>query len=159
MDSDGSILWGWERFFTELSSFLRTIDRQYMLANEQFSEYAIERLETSIVSVSGLVEHLRANSGVNHETDVVSVATHYSAMFAELLGCLWGMYNEWSVYLEHYHLNRRASSYSVPVVQANPTGRPTFLISESQLQYLRSLGFSWSQIADILGVSCTTNNI
>ena len=43
--SSESVLWGWERFFVELSSFLRNIERQYMLANEQFSEYAIERLE------------------------------------------------------------------------------------------------------------------
>ena len=28
-EGDGIVLWGWERFFTELSSFLRNIDRQY----------------------------------------------------------------------------------------------------------------------------------
>ena len=42
-EGDGIVLWGWERFFTELSSFLRNIDRQYMVVNEQFSEYVIYR--------------------------------------------------------------------------------------------------------------------
>ena len=114
-------------------------------------------METTIVSVSNLIEHLRANAAIySHEVDVVSVATHYSAMFAELLECLRRIYSEWIVYFEHYRKNECTTSYSAPVVQANETGRPTFLISESQLQYLRSLGFSWTQIADIFGVSSTT---
>ena len=54
-----------------------------MVGNEEFSEYVIERLETSIVSVSSLIEHLRTNVVVSHEVDVVS-----SAVFAELLECL-----------------------------------------------------------------------
>ena len=92
----------------------------------------IQRLETTIVSVSSLIEHLRANAVVSHEVDVVSVATH-SAMFAELLECLRRIYSEWIVYLEHYHINERTTSYSAPVVHANETGRPTFLISESHI--------------------------
>ena len=127
-----------------------------MLANEQFSEYAIERLEISMASVSNLIDHLRANAATHASEDVVSVATRYSAMLAELLECLRQMYNEWTSYLEHFHVNRHVTSYSAPVTQVNRTGRPTFLISEAQLQHLRSLGFSWTQIAEILGVSYTT---
>ena len=67
-----------------------------MIANEQFSEYVIERLETTMASVSSLIEHLRANAAIVTESDIVSVATHYSAMFAELLECLRGIYIEWT---------------------------------------------------------------
>ena len=147
---------GLGKVFLELSSFLRNIERQYMIANEQFSEYALERLEIGMAGVSNLIDHLRANAASHTAEEVVSVATHYSALLAELLECLRQIYNEWTVYLEDFHVNRHATSYSAPVAQVNRTGRPNFLISEAQLQYLRSLGFSWTQIAEILGVSYTT---
>ena len=35
-------------------------------------------------------------------------------------------------------------------------GRPRFDISQSQLEYLASLSFSWSEIASLLGVSRMT---
>ena len=53
--SSESILWGWERFFLELYSFLRNIE---MLANEQFSEYAIECLEIGMAGVLNLIDQI-----------------------------------------------------------------------------------------------------
>ena len=35
-------------------------------------------------------------------------------------------------------------------------GRPSFSIHRSQLEYLRQLNFSWTEIADLVGVSCMT---
>ena len=40
------VLWGCERFFEELASFSRDINRQVGTANESYCEYAVERLET-----------------------------------------------------------------------------------------------------------------
>ena len=48
------------------------------------------------------------------------------------------------------------NSYQVPLVVFNRLGRPRFDISQEQLVYLRSLSFTWSQIAAILGVSRMT---
>ena len=76
-----------------------------------------------MVSVSNLIEHLRASAAVTTDSDVVSVATHYSAMLSQLLECLRSIYDDWGTYIEHYHVNRHATSYSAPVVRANPTGR------------------------------------
>ena len=73
------------------------------------------------MSVSSLIENLRANAAISQEADVASVATHYSAMFAGLLECLRQLFTEWTVYLDHH-----STSYSAPVVQANQTGRPNF---------------------------------
>ena len=40
-------MWGWELFFEELSSFLRSLQRQHGTATKSFSYYALERIEIS----------------------------------------------------------------------------------------------------------------
>ena len=46
-------------------------------------------------------------------------------------------------------------SYQAPSIREG-RGRPRVIISLEQLQYLRSLNFSWTQISDLLGVSRMT---
>ena len=43
-------------FFTELSVFLNTAERQRVMAGEAHSQYILERLETTLLSLSGLME-------------------------------------------------------------------------------------------------------
>ncbi len=45
----------WETFFTEISRFVSSVNSQRGLANEQFCEHAVERLEMFIVSISSVV--------------------------------------------------------------------------------------------------------
>ena len=39
MASEETELWGWERFFGELDSFLESVERHIGTANEQFAQY------------------------------------------------------------------------------------------------------------------------
>ena len=48
------------------------------------------------------------------------------------------------------------TSYTAPVNRSTDRGRPKFMITEEQIQYLRSMCFSWVQIAKLLGVSYMT---
>ena len=48
--------------------------------------------------------------------------------------------------------------YSCPTENSGNTGRPRYLISVQQLQFLRDLHSSWIKIAKILGVSRKTIN-
>ena len=50
-------------------------------------------------------------------------------------------------------IDKREVHYSCPTMSSKRRGRPTLLIPEEQLDGLRSLGFSWSGIAKMLGVS------
>lgn len=43
--------------------------------------------------------------------------------------------------------------YSCPTENSGSAGRPRYVISAQQLQFLRDLHFSWTKIAKILGVS------
>jgi len=151
--SDANQLWGWERFFGELGAFMRLAELQEGTANESFAEYVVERLETCIRNVSVLVEHLRAATD-NQEAAIT--ATRYSALLAQLCECLQRLSLEWESYLDQYQLDVLSTSYMAPVIPRSQIGRPRFLITEHQLEYLRSMSFSWVRISEILGVSCMT---
>ena len=43
------VLSDWQRFFSELSVFLDTADRQLTTANQAYSEYVIEQLQRALV--------------------------------------------------------------------------------------------------------------
>jgi len=40
------LLWGWGRFFEELLTFMEDADRQASTANQAYSEYVLERLNS-----------------------------------------------------------------------------------------------------------------
>ena len=50
-------------------------------------------------------------------------------------------------------IDKREDHYSCPTMSSKRRGRPTLVISEEQLDGLRSPGVSWSGIAKLLGVS------
>ena len=97
--------------------------------------------------------------GLNTATDeeAARIGVQYSANLSELLECLRSMLREWQDYLNHYQ-SRSTSSYRASLTLSVPSqlGRPRFDISREQLQYLRSMSFTWVQISEILGVSHLT---
>ena len=62
---------------------------------------------------------------------------------------------EWNNNRDHYQEQRNAASYT-PSLLNIPRGRPKFEIMKEQLEYLHSMNFSWTQIAELLGVSIMT---
>ena len=66
----------------------------------------------------------------------------------------------WLSYTDHLDSNfttvsRAQAGYQVPM-RRQQRGRPQFIISRDQLEYLRSMRFSWHQISNLLGVSRMT---
>ena len=57
-NASGSMLFGWEAFFEEVCSLLRSAERQEGVANMAFSPYIVERLQICISSVSLIREQL-----------------------------------------------------------------------------------------------------
>jgi len=184
---------GWERFFSELTSFLESCDRQegklmmcssevkglifntiyvqclnvhtviyikYAIlnnniagsANENFAEFAVERLEAFIVNICSIVHHLQSN---NSSSVTGRIIRNYASLLIETVTLLRSLLSRWQDYLTHYR-PRSTFSYSAQAVQSSSPGRPRFEISRAQIQYLRSMSFSWVQISRILGVSYTT---
>lgn len=146
----------WVTFFTEIERFVASASRQIGFANEQFSEFVVDRLEIFIVSVSSLLSHLGANLPSN-ERSMENAISRICSNLTVLLGCLRAILSEWEDYLNHHCCTGgNMYSYTAPVAVSSLPGRPRFDISKEQLEYLHSMSFTWVQIADLLGVSRMT---
>lgn len=148
-------LYGWERYFTELSIFLNTAERQINTANQAYSEHVIERLERALDSMNSVIHHLlTVTPSSDHQA---TVAAHYASEISELAGCVREIATLWERRLDEIVSGRTHSeaAYSAPT-ESLGRGRPRFVITREQLVHLASLSFSWTQIAEILGVSRNT---
>ena len=130
-----------------MSDFLGSLERQYGIANQPFAEYAVDRLAVSVQNVSHLCS-------VVDEAETLELARitdglhQLNAILSSLLN-LWQSYEESTASMED-------AAYSTPLEQTAQRGRPRFRITRDQLDYLRSLSFSWTEIASLLGVSRMT---
>lgn len=146
--SDDSVS-GWTHFFTHISSFLVSCERQYGIANENFTEYAIEHL--SVVS-QGLNEVINVIQEENS-----SMLSEIEESLKELQQILRQALNLWLQYYENLNDHQHVSHYSAPMEPHNHgRGAPRFEITKAQLEYLRSLSFTWVKISKLLMVSRMT---
>ena len=147
-------LWGWERFFEEMLTFLRSADRESGSANFAFCEYVVERLRIAVVSCSTLIDQIRSvANGLEEEEDTLQ---YYQEELSTIVNNLRGISREWSLRMDQYDEERESTSYRPHLLDAPTGGRPKFDISKEQLEYLRSMNFSWTQIAELMGVSVMT---
>ena len=147
-------LWGWENFFREIERFIGESERQFGNCNEDYAQYAIERFEFCTLSVIRLRDHLTLHREPTASPETREVLSHYQNALESLLSCFRELSQKW---LEHQELQEQLSAYHVAQESVTSRrGRPSFVISRDQLQYLRSLSFSWTEIASLLGVSRMT---
>ena len=138
--------------FEELSRILRSSERQFGIANAQYSEYIIDRLEIAIANVTNLQSFCRnqPSHDIQPLSNVLCILTELCQKIAELV-------QQWKLYADRIELEAASSCYMVPLQQStNRRGRPRFSIDREQLEYLRSLSFTWVDISNLLGVSRMT---
>lgn len=155
MDQDSSsVIWGWDEYFSDIANFLRDLRRQSGIAGVAYAEYAVERLEACETACNHLVAVFESSESVV-EDDKRHIINEYCYTFLSLRDVLASLRRQWS---EFSALGERTStSYSAPLYhQPHQRGRPSFLIPPEQLEYLRSLSFTWVEIARLLGVSRMT---
>ena len=162
-----SIVWGWHAFFERLSHFLLSVDLRAGVANKKYVVYAMERLETSLMNVRLLKERLvtfRGEEDVELDADELRVVQVYEDQLGELLTCLEEVHHECQEYADRLEREspqlrlESAQGYRAPLVRFSRPhrGRPRFDIGQDQLEYLSGLGFSWADVARLLGVSRMT---
>ena len=140
-ESSDGMLDSWSSFFHEILRLLEEGERQLDAANVSNIAYMLERLELSISTCSEVLHHIRNQAGLEEcESQLWSIK------------CI---YYKWEEYrfifiliLEVVHIK--------PVSCLAGLGRPKFLISKDQFEYLSSLGFRWKEIPVRLGVSRMT---
>ena len=149
-----SVAWGWSDYFAMLSRFFQDLERQSGIASLTYSEYAVERLENCQRVISHLSGVL-ATSAMETEGSRSSVVLGYGERLSTLQGLLQSLHVEWQQYRDSVERASVRSRYHAPV-EHRPFGRPRFLIQPDQLEYLRSLSFTWVEIASLFCVSRMT---
>ena len=148
-------MWGWEIFFGELLDFLQSCARQLGVSNSQFADYALERLERSVQALAYIQDVLTNGNGM-HSSTSDEIYQRYSEQISSLSECLTGVYTEWEQYRATLEISP-STAFSVSTMPSNrQRGRPRFQIHREQIVYLRSMSFTWHQIAELLGVSRMT---
>ena len=112
-------------FYNEILKLLRELQRQYSVANANYTVYALERLGNCINTCS-TVENLLLRDSFGELED-------YCVMFCNHIECLRQVYRNWEEYEDLIDSHPDTSGHF---------GRPQFAISRDQLLYLVSLGFN-----------------
>ena len=122
-------------------------ERQYGIANFGYTEYVIERLTLCINTCCNIKQTIESS-------DEATVLEEYVSLLLELIATLQTMFQKWEEYKSF--LEGPAQQFLAPTVNCHEGGRPRFDVSRSQLEYLASMSFKWTEIASILGVSRMT---
>ena len=150
-------LWGWQRFFEEIERFVGESERQFANCNEGYAQYAIETFEFYIASVCRVRDHLALHHVQTASQESREVLSVYRNELEGLLFCLQELCRKWLEYHEMQEQLSASTAYRVSHESAtSQRGRPRFMVSRDQLEYLRSLSFTWTGIASLLGVSRMT---
>ena len=148
-------LWGWETLFQELQSFLRDADRHLGNSTVDYAQYAVERMEICVRSIFHLKEHIE-NEASSIDEQNRPIVIGYVGDMEDLLQYLRSLSQEWQKYLNFKERHANAVAYRSSLSHTSQRGRPRFVVSQEQLLYLRSLSFTWTEIASLLGVSRMT---
>ena len=135
-DASVSTLLGWEAFFEEASSFLRSAERQEGGANMAFSHY-VERLLICISSVTLVREHLTRQPP--HEWSDREVYYHYATDLQVLTDSLRAISQQWELYIDQLSSHPNSTAYHASLRAL--AGCPRFEINQDQPEYLASLSF------------------
>lgn len=148
---------GWSRFFEVLSRVLNSCQTQIGVASERYARYIVERLENGLRNISMITETLSiAHEPENDlESEEERVLSQYHEMAEELCTCIRSLLCYWDSYSDE--LGSSSVGYQAHVIhRAGVRGRPPFSVERNQIQYLQSLGFSWTEMSTIIGVSRMT---
>ena len=146
-------VWGWSAFFDHVVSFLRRVRLENV--SQDYLEFCLERLETIITGVNRIKSVLQTPIANTADSEEISTILHYRQKVDELLQSLSQVHTDIDKMLDNY-LSDSTVAYQSHTVRSGQRGRPRFDITESQLQYLTSLSFTWKQIAKMLGISRVT---
>ena len=115
----------------------------------------IASLEVLWRNLTSLKEYI-ASQSVSRESQ--SGATSILTNLEGLLNLLPLLASQWHKHLEQLDFQSayEHTRYQAPTVSSGLPGRPRFHVLKEQLEYLHSLSFSWTSIAQMLGISRMT---
>ena len=128
----------WEDFFDEVISFIRiTLAREVSESDD-----AVLKLDNYIRVLSAINDTLNEELEADADMDVQEVATEVET----LVHSMEEIRSHWVDVDVGVHLPRAKK------VRSGGRGRPHYIIQREQIQFLRELHFTWTQIASLFGV-------
>ena len=152
-------LGGYQGFFEQLDSFLDSSRMHIDSASEEYCEFTLEVLATCVVNLARILrifQSAQREKGGSFTDDELQALRGYCSTLTELLDISQSLSRQYEERVDHIHESRSAHAYSASHTQEFRPGRPRFDVSRSQLEYLSSFSFSWTEIASLLGVSRMT---
>ena len=138
--------------FEQLTAFCVLLRDSWVFA---VSSMYSRGLQKGTQTVSYLQSHMEDGvsslSPENHRVAVTNIA-----LTDDLLTCLRLLGAKWQHYLDGLEAIVISTTYRVDVAVPSRRGRPRFLVTQDQLEHLRSLSFTWTDISSLLGVSRMT---
>ena len=149
---------GWDSFFTAVVAVLQETSEESITLDQRTITYALARIDNCVNGLRRIFSRLQAQeTGSRPILDLVS-NVHLLLEFFTLLHAKWSQANDEMA----RHLPSAVPTGStmtqclVRVVRRGDDGRPRLYMDQRQIEYLRSLQFSWSEIASLLGLSRST---
>lgn len=140
-ESDEQLL-GW---FTELVGLVEFSSRRVGTADADMATYLIERLQIASQSVAGISDVLQGAEGVQLQA--------YGRLVENIIDAIHQLIAYWEAYMMTLDRQMEMMAYHAPRLYSGRRGRPKFHVT---CEYLRTLSFSWSNIASLLCVSRMT---
>ena len=142
-------LWGWEDLFVEIERLLQESNTRYRTSSPEFAEYVVERMQIAIRALAAIAHSLEGDDDLQELRSSIDIVRN----------CCRGLQSLWQLEVEAVEDTLcsapRGAGYTVPRI-IDGRGRPKAVVSQEQLLHLRSLNFSWTRIAELLGVSRVT---
>ena len=149
-----SQIWGWEVLFLDIESFLRASGHQLGYCSVNYGTHTLERMElymSSLVYLKNLLDDNIMQMSEQHR----SAVNECVGQITQLISCLRSLAKEWHLYVDTKEQQADLVRYHASIQQSG-RGRPRFLVAKEQLEYLHSLGFTWTDVAHLIGVSRMT---
>ena len=122
----------------------------------------VERLQIHNVSHSNWLHHngycclkicVQSLTVIRQHLETITELRTIIQQLDILIECCRQIEHQWDCYIDRLE-GRRNSRYRVATELTEERGHPRFNIQREQLIYLSSLGFTWTNIATLLGISC-----
>ena len=138
---------GWQDFFLDISKLSDSAERQYGVAQLNYTEYILERLALCIDTCSNIQEIFDTSTQATELQECSHTVTELTEHL-QRLHYRWGDYKSF--------LEGPVQYTCMLTTMQHRRGRPQFQVNKLQMEYLSSLSFKWTEIASILGVSRMT---
>lgn len=150
-EEDERELSGWSRFFTELMSLLAFSSRRSGSADRQCANYILDRLGIAAQNVSAICDLLG-----DAEEEGQDQLQELGGRMGNIVNAIHQVIQFWEAHVDTLDRQMERMAYHAPRIYTGQRGRPKFHVTGEQLEYLRSLSFTWTGIASLLCVSRMT---